>query len=201
MMTQTLRAAVSILALGIALGASASWFENSQQAAYRTFQAGDYAQAAAEFDDPFRRGVALYRAGRYSDAAEAFDKVESPTDKVTARYNLGNARFQLADFAAAAVAYEQVLSANPKHDDAHYNLTIARAMLAQVQEQQFKEKEEQKKKQEEQKKHEGADKSEEQKQDSKDQSKKDQQDQKQDQQKSEDQKQESKEKKESGDQK
>ena len=48
-MTQTLRATVSVLALCVALGVSASWFENSQQAAYRTFQDGDYAQAAAEF--------------------------------------------------------------------------------------------------------------------------------------------------------
>ena len=84
-MMPTLRSAatiaVGVAALGVALGVSASWFENSEQAANRIFQQGDYAQAAAEFDDPFRRGVALYRAGRYADAAEAFDKVESPTDQ------------------------------------------------------------------------------------------------------------------------
>ena len=154
------------------VGASATWFENSDQQALRQFEAGDYIEAAYGFSDPYRKGVALYRAGRYADAAKNFEVTEDPENRIEARYNLGNTRFQLADFAGAVTAFEQVLSADPTHSDAQHNLGVARAMLAQVEQEQFKEKE--KEKQEKQEKLDAKDKSDEQQEKSKqDESKKD----------------------------
>ena len=114
------------LALGFAtsLGAFATWFENSDQQALRQFEAGDYIEAAYGFSDPYRKGVALYRAGRYADAAKNFEVTEDPENRIEARYNLGNTRFQLADFAGAVTAFEQVLSADPTHSDAQHNLGV-----------------------------------------------------------------------------
>ena len=103
-------------------------------------------QRRSEFQDPYRRGVALYRAGRYEDAVRAFEQAEQGKDVQSARYNLGNARFRLGDFAGAAEAYEQVLSAEPSDDDAAHNLALARAMLARLEQAAYddKKKEEQK---------------------------------------------------------
>ena len=66
------------------------------------FEQGDFERAAQGFGDGYRRGVALYRAGKYSESAEAFARVERTSVKEDATYNLGNARYQLGDFAGAA---------------------------------------------------------------------------------------------------
>jgi hypothetical protein len=91
------------------------------------FPAGDFDAAAEGFSDAYRRGVALYRAGhRFRAAEDAFDEVERASVRLTARYNLGNARFKQGDYTGAIDAYEQVLRRAPDHDDAHNNLTLAR---------------------------------------------------------------------------
>ncbi|MCG6859740.1 MAG: tetratricopeptide repeat protein, partial [Chromatiaceae bacterium] len=150
-MRQILPATVAALTLVLVSGARADLFLNQEQEAYEHFQTGDYGQAAEGFGDDYRRGVALYKSGRYQEAADAFSRVERPAVKEDAGYNLGNARFQLGDFTGAAKAYEAVLSANPNHEDANYNLSLARAMLARMEQEMYeKQKEEQRRKKEEQ---------------------------------------------------
>ena len=117
--------------------AQAGWFVNQEQEAEQLFRQGDYTGAAKEFSDPYRRGVALYRAGRHVEAADAFALEQRTEVAADAAYNLGNARFQVGDFAAAAAAYEQVLSHNPGHDDARHNLSLARAVLARLDQEKF----------------------------------------------------------------
>ncbi|MEJ2325441.1 MAG: tetratricopeptide repeat protein, partial [Chromatiaceae bacterium] len=138
-------------ALFMAGTAQAAWFLNQEQEAFKEFQAGNYGKAAEDFSDHYRRGVALYRAGRYQEAANAFSRAVQQDKTEDAGYNLGNARFQLGDFAGAVAAYEDVLNKDPQHTDAQHNLAIARALLARMEQKQFeKKKEEQEKKQKEQ---------------------------------------------------
>lgn len=61
--------------------------------------------AAAIFESDDWRGAALYRAGKYQAAAEAFAQAGPE-----AAYNLGNARVQLEEYAAALEAYDLALA-------------------------------------------------------------------------------------------
>jgi len=118
------------LALTFALGgAQAAWFSNRYQQAAKALENGDYQAALDGFQDAYRRGVVLYRAGRYAEAAEQFEASERPEVELDARYNLGNARFQLGDYQGAVDAYEQVLASDPGHEDARHNLQVARARM------------------------------------------------------------------------
>lgn len=119
--------------------AQAGWFSNTEQEAIAAYEDGAYATAAAAFSDPFRRGAALYRAGRYAEAEAAFAEPQRAAVRTAARYNLGNARFAQSDYAGAVSAYEQVLSAEPTHDDALHNLALARARLARLEQETFAE--------------------------------------------------------------
>ena len=69
--------------------ANAAWFKNPEQQAAQKFEQGEYSDAANEFADDYRRGIALYRSGRYTDAGEAFSRVEREEVKADALYNLG----------------------------------------------------------------------------------------------------------------
>ncbi|MFY9973863.1 MAG: tetratricopeptide repeat protein, partial [Chromatiaceae bacterium] len=123
-MTRWLTGLAVVLGL-MTTAAQAGLFKNSEQEAFDRLRAGDYVAAADTFQDPYRRGVALYRAGRYEEAARAFEHADHGSNAEAARYNLGNSRFQLGDFAGAVAAYEQVLSADPTQEDAAYNLSLA----------------------------------------------------------------------------
>lgn len=144
---QRLGAALGALLLLMTSGAlpitaQAGWFKNSEQEAVAAYESGAYSSAAAAFSDPFRRGVALYRAGRYAEAEAAFSKPQRSAVSTEAEYNLGNARFAQGDYVGAISAYEEVLSAEPTHDDAAHNLALARARLARLEQEAFAEEEE-----------------------------------------------------------
>ena len=126
-----------LVSLALASSAQAGWFDNPEQEAEARFKQGDYAGAAEGFADPYRQGVALYRAGRHAEAADAFAHNQRPNRADDAAYNLGNARFQLGDFAGAAAAYEQVLGRNPAHADAQHNLSLTRSVLARIDQKKF----------------------------------------------------------------
>lgn len=144
--------------------AQADWFSNDQQAAYDRYQAGDYAGAAAGFQDPYRKGVALYRAGRYQEAEQSFGQVDSGSQRQAATYNQGNACFQRGDFTGAADAYREVLRAQPDNADAAHNLALTRATLARLEREERKQETERQRKQQDKKATE-ADRQEQQKQD------------------------------------
>ncbi|MCB1849191.1 MAG: tetratricopeptide repeat protein, partial [Gammaproteobacteria bacterium] len=110
----------------------ASWFENSEQAGKRLFDAGQFKEAAQQFKDEYRRGVALYRAGEYQAAEKSFANVQRSEVLQEARYNLGNTRFKQENYEGAILAYEEVLSEEPNHSEARHNQGLAKAMLAKT---------------------------------------------------------------------
>jgi Ca-activated chloride channel family protein len=126
--------AILPLLLGVIASATgaAGWFETREQEGERLARDGRHAEAAAAFEDPYRRGVALYRAEDYAGSARSFERVERPERRTDARYNLGNARFRQGDVDGAAAAWTEVLESDPGHADARHNLDIARALLARA---------------------------------------------------------------------
>ncbi len=72
------------------------------------------------FEDPAWRGVAEYRAGRYRRALAALVLDET----AESLYNMGNAYAQLHEWAGAKAAYRKVLTLDPAHEDASYNLAL-----------------------------------------------------------------------------
>jgi len=110
-----------------------SWFQNSDQQGKVAFDQKDYAEAVKLFDDPYKRGVALYQDGQYVAAAEAFASVNRPEISLDAQYNLGNSYFQQQEYEKAIQAYEQVLATQPDYDDAKDNLKLAKQQLQQSQ--------------------------------------------------------------------
>ena len=77
-------------------------------------------------------GDALYELGDYDAAADEFEHVTTSEDPALAAqgfHNLGNSRFQLEDFGAAAQAYREALSRAPDDIDTKQNLELALQML------------------------------------------------------------------------
>lgn len=81
---------------------------------------GRGAEAVHLLDDRIWRGVAEFRAQRYRRAVEEFVQGED----VTALYNLGTSYARLAEWAGARAVYELVLSLDPAHEDAAFNLAL-----------------------------------------------------------------------------
>ena len=149
---------LGLFAAGGAVPVLAGWFENSEQEGEHLFIRGEFSEAARTFKDDYRRGVALYQDRDYKGAESAFERVERDAVKQEARYNLGNARFQLADYEGAIRAYDEVLSEDASHQNARYNQGLAKALLAEtdpealarLEEEQKQEKQEEQKEQEKQ---------------------------------------------------
>lgn len=79
--------------------------------------------AAALFDDPGRKGAALYLAERWSEAAEAF------RHDPDSAYNRGNALARAGRYAEAVAAYDQALAADPDDEDAAFNKALVATLI------------------------------------------------------------------------
>lgn len=125
--------------MGMATATSAEtndWFKNPAQQAKSTFEIGDYEEAAEQFDDAYRKGVAQYRAEKYDDAAESFAAVERPDVAAAGRYNLGNSHFKLGQYDEAIKAYDSISEDNPLYENAQFNRSLAEQLRQQQQQQQ-----------------------------------------------------------------
>ncbi len=97
-------------------------------------------------DDPRARlnaGAGRLAAGR-GDARSLLEAVaEAAGGELApwARYNLGNARMAGGDLAGAIEAYQQALRAEPGHQDAKYNLELARHLLEEQERQESQQEE------------------------------------------------------------
>ncbi len=103
-----------------------AWWATPDQRARGLLEQGRYREAAALFQDPRWRGVALYLAGDYAAAADAF----GAADDALAHYDRGNALLRLGRTREAVAAYREALKRNPDYDKARRNLALARELLA-----------------------------------------------------------------------
>lgn len=106
----------------------------------RLFRKGRYPEALKKYNDAlidapesvilrFNAGGAAYQSGDFSSAEKQFqetaEKTPHPEFRAAARYNQGNALFRQHKLAEAVEAYKESLRANPRDEDAKYNLGVA----------------------------------------------------------------------------
>ncbi|MCP5417744.1 MAG: VWA domain-containing protein [Chromatiaceae bacterium] len=98
---------------------------NRNQSAMTAFEAGEYQQAAAIFDDPLWRGIAQYRDGRFAAALQSFSQLSSPI----AHYNRGNTLVKMGRLEEALLAYRETLRLSPAHERARFNLELIEVLV------------------------------------------------------------------------
>ena len=104
------------------------------QQAETLMKAGDFVKAQQLFQQQDWRAVAAYRAGDYKQAAKEFEKL--PTEQ--GFYNGGNALAKMEKYEDAIKAYDKALALNPSNQDALYNRKLIAELLKKKQEQQNK---------------------------------------------------------------
>ncbi|WP_299599378.1 VWA domain-containing protein [uncultured Microbulbifer sp.] len=86
----------------------------------------NYRRAAASFQDPYRKGYALYQAGQFEDAANVLAEVDTPE----AIFTRGMAMTKTGQYEGAIAAFQQVLQFDPEFPGARENLEITKKILA-----------------------------------------------------------------------
>lgn len=110
-----------ILVIGFLLishNAQASFWLNDNQDGLVAFNKQDFATAAAKFDDNNWKAASYYRQGDFENAYKEYAK----SSDVTALYNQGNALAKGGKIEDAIAKYEEVIKAQPEHEDAKFNL-------------------------------------------------------------------------------
>ena len=72
----------------------------------------------------------LYAAGDYENAIRTYKSIEEnegASDELY--YNIGNAYYKLNDYANAIIFYRRALKINPRHEDAIFNIKMAKARV------------------------------------------------------------------------
>ena len=121
-----------IVFVAAAQPANAGFFLNNNQEGLKAFEAGDYQRAEERFDDPRWKASSLYRMGDYDKAFAEFSR----QNDLTALYNQGNALAKSGKFEEAIKKYEEVLQAEPNHEDARFNLEYLKRQQQQKQQEQ-----------------------------------------------------------------
>ncbi len=104
------------------------WFLTPDQQGWRAFERKDYAEAAAAFEDPYLRGVALYRSGQYETAAQEMARL----DTAEAAFLQGMAHLKSRGYRDGVRAFERALEIDPEHEAAQRNLPISKAIVEYV---------------------------------------------------------------------
>lgn len=101
------------------------WLTADQQGRWH-FEREAYDVAAERFEDPFWKGVSLYRAGNWEGAVEALARVDS----APASFDLGNAYVRMQRFRQALASYDAALAARPDWVEAQENRELVEALIA-----------------------------------------------------------------------
>ncbi len=71
----------------------------------------------------------LYAAGEYAEAAAQYETILEQGRSAEVYYNLGNAYFKQGELAQSILAYERALRINPRYEDAKHNLQFAQSRI------------------------------------------------------------------------
>lgn len=119
----------------------------------KSYTSGDFEDAANNYNNAlnedknstegaFNLGDALFRQEKYEEAAKQFEGIATKTENKETRswayHNLGNSLLQSKKLDESIEAYKNALRANPYNEAARYNLSYAK-MLKKQQEQQKEE--------------------------------------------------------------
>ena len=90
------------------------WFLTPDQQGWRAFQRKDYAEAAEAFEDPYLRGVALYRSGQYETSAQEMARLGT----AESAFLQGMAHLKSRGYRDGVRAFERALEIDPEHEAA-----------------------------------------------------------------------------------
>ncbi|MDR3398836.1 MAG: VWA domain-containing protein [Pandoraea sp.] len=93
------------------------------------FSKGDFATAAARFEDPMWKGRAQYAAGDFDDALATFSQIFSQRKDDTSAFYMGNSLAHLGDYAGAIKAYTIALQQHPGWVAATANFALMKNLL------------------------------------------------------------------------
>ena len=106
-----------------------SLWSRGDQRGFQALRGGEPEKAATLFDDRQWQSVAQYRSGDYISSLTGFQS----NPGVTGRYNEANSLARLSEYGAAITLYQQVLSAQPNHQDATFNKELVERLLQEQQ--------------------------------------------------------------------
>ncbi|GJD65697.1 tetratricopeptide repeat protein [Methylobacterium frigidaeris] len=119
-------------ALGLGLAAArlgpADLFASPDQRGRWHVERGSFRAAAAAFENPLWRGIALFRAGEFKQAAQVLGGLGT----AQAAYDHGNALVMLGQYDRAAQLYARALELRPDWPDAEANRTLAQLRAARM---------------------------------------------------------------------
>ena len=143
----------------------------------KALQKADTARPGEKAAAAFNVGDALYKKGNFEQAASQFRSIASikNTERIVqsgAYHNLGNSLLKMKKYEESIDAYKNALRLNPADDDTRYNLSYARSMLKQQQQQNNDQKKQDKDKKDQDKKNQDKNNQEKQDQKKQDQNKK-----------------------------
>jgi len=94
-------------------------------------------QAAELFEDPRWKGSSFYRAGDYQQAADNFEANTNSSEKqqASSHFNQGNALAHNGDLEKAVAAYDKALTLNNDFEDAQFNKQLVEELLKQQEQQ------------------------------------------------------------------
>ncbi|MEM1073744.1 MAG: VWA domain-containing protein [Pseudomonadota bacterium] len=103
----------------------ADWFLTSDQQGQLAYNGRDFARAGELYDDPLRRGFALYRAGQYEKAVE----VLTPVETAQAAFIQGVAHLRNRQYRDGVRAFETALERDADFPGATENLATAQEIV------------------------------------------------------------------------
>jgi Ca-activated chloride channel family protein len=106
-----------------------SLWNRGDQRGFEALRGGEPEKAATLFDNAQWRSVAQYRSGDYTASLAGFQT----NPGVTGRYNEANSLARLGEYETAIALFEQVLSAQPEHQDAIFNKELVERLLQEQQ--------------------------------------------------------------------
>lgn len=101
------------------------WWTTPDRQAEQLWNAGQFSEAAQQFQRPDWRATAAYRAGDYQEAAQNYLGLQT----VDGYYNAGNALAKAGDYQRAIAAYNQALQHDAHHEDALFNRQLVQTLL------------------------------------------------------------------------
>jgi Ca-activated chloride channel family protein len=105
-----------------------------QQGRY-AFEQGDYLTAAETFEDPYWKGISLYRFENYEEAVNQFALLDS----AEAYFYLGNCYARLGGYPAAVQSYEDALRIRPDFLEAEENRKLVVSLIEEEKEEESSE--------------------------------------------------------------
>jgi len=153
----------TLVSIAYANPASAFSLPGPVQEGERLYRAGQYEGALQQFLEAqksrpndarlqYNIGSTYYELKRYEDAQKMFDTASKDKElRERSLYNRGNSQFRKDQFEDAIRSYEEALTIDPKDEDAHHNLELAKRKLEQKKQQDQEQKKDKQENQKDQK--------------------------------------------------